>query len=68
MVWEYQTTVINDPHLTFKEQLNWYGKDGWELVAISAYRKGGSKWFIFKRPKLLTSTECACIQTKDNKQ
>jgi hypothetical protein len=52
MRWEYKTIPSGDPHLTWSEQLNLFGKDGWELVAISEFREGGIKWFIFKRPEM----------------
>lgn len=57
MIWEYKIVNINSSvwkkELATKveEQLNTYGKDGWELVDVYFDHRGILERCIFKRPK-----------------
>jgi hypothetical protein len=48
-------SVENEPipgeRMTDLEHLNAFGKDGWELVAITVNQSSGNSTFFMKRPK-----------------
>ena len=46
--WEYKVETISVMSCS-ESLLNWYGKEGWELVGI--YRDAKSSYAVFKRPK-----------------
>ena len=46
--WEYKTVTVNT-YLSYGFNLNDYGEEGWELVAIQE-AFGGGNYYTFKRP------------------
>lgn len=53
MQWEYHVTYL-DTSATIHEELDRWGRKGWELVAVTPYRSKATRSVllaIFKRPK-----------------
>jgi hypothetical protein len=47
---EYKVIELEDFSVRYRNNLNEYGKDGWELISVqSSY--GSSKLYYFKREK-----------------
>jgi len=54
MKWEYKTIKSKDAEAIPDNELNSAGTEGWELIAITEFSKGGFTWhynYLFKRAK-----------------
>ena len=47
-MWEYKVVIIRGFY-SAEEELNRYGRDGWELVSVGGV--AGHECAVFKRPK-----------------